>query len=98
MNEDTTQEMDPILKAIAELRAGFEQRFDKIEIRLDGFEKRTTPLATMLEQLVSGQAAIQKDVRELKVFVMETNAANASRISDHEKRLASLEDARLQPS
>jgi hypothetical protein len=92
MSEDATKDMPPlnpevrvVLAAIAALRAEVNRRFGELEARLEKLEAKTTPLESLLEELVRGQREMRLDLSDLKGFIFKT-------VGDHEHRIRHLEE------
>jgi TolA-binding protein len=83
MSENTTTPLDPVLKAIADLRievtrsigdlrSEMNQRFDQIESRL---------------------AVIERDIASLKGSILSMSELFSTHLADHERRLRKVEEA-----
>jgi predicted nucleic acid-binding Zn-ribbon protein len=99
MSEDKTHELTPTLQAlrdvrgdIAAMRAEFEHRFDTMNVRLERLEARTTPLQTLLEQLVNGQRELRSDFAEMRKDWSQYKAFTLKSMGDHEHRILELEE------
>jgi len=107
MSEDTTKEFNSVLVYLQAFRLEMKDRFERIELRLEAQEKRTMPLQTLLEELVSGLREVKEGMEQLKreVALMTLDvhkiAKDLSHLrehlswaeSDHEKRIRELEEA-----